>query len=242
MRNIKPIYSINFDKTARSPDKIIYLVFHYTGMISEKKAIERLTNKKSKVSCHYFIRKDGAIINMVPDKFIAWHAGLSYWKSHKNLNDKSIGIEIQNTGHINKYESFSMKQIKSLIFLTKFLKKKYNIKRKNFLGHSDIAPYRKKDPGEKFPWNYLAKYKIGFWYNPPTKFLKFRDVKVSQKNKKFFCLCLKKIGYCFKNGNYSYSKPVINAFQRRFRPKKIDGKIDRECLEIAKNLIKLGLN
>ena len=83
-------------------------------MLSEKKAIERLVNKSSKVSCHYFIKRDGTIINMVPDKFVAWHAGLSCWKSHKNLNSRSIGIEIQNSGHTNKYEKFSTKQIKSL--------------------------------------------------------------------------------------------------------------------------------
>ena len=165
MKNFKAVYSINFDKTARSLKSIIYIVYHYTGMASEKRAIERLINKNSKVSCHYFIRRNGEIINMVPDKFIAWHAGKSCWKNHKNLNDKSIGIEIQNSGHLNKYEKFSIKQVKGLLFLTKILKKKYNIKSKSFLAHSDIAPNRKKDPGEKFPWKYLAKHKIGIWYN-----------------------------------------------------------------------------
>ena len=93
-------------------------------MKSEKKAIERLTNKKSKVSCHYFIKKNGSIINMVPDKYIAWHAGISYWKKHKNLNDKSIGIEIQNPGHSNNYQGYSKKQIKSLLIFNKNFKKK----------------------------------------------------------------------------------------------------------------------
>ena len=122
MKNIKHIYSINFDRFKRSSKKIVYVVFHYTGMVSEK-AIDRLADKSSKVSCHYFIKKDGTIINMVPDKFIAWHAGLSCWKSHKNLNNRSIGIEIQNSGHKNKYERFSTKQIKSLLSLSKILKK-----------------------------------------------------------------------------------------------------------------------
>ena len=120
MRNFKAIYSINFNEIPRSPKKIIYLIYHYTGMESEKKAIKRLTDKNSKVSCHYFIKRNGEIINMVPDKFIAWHAGLSCWKNHKNLNNKSIGIEIQNSGHSGKYERFSTKQFKSLYFLTKF--------------------------------------------------------------------------------------------------------------------------
>ena len=185
MKNIKLIYSINFDKIARSPKDIIYIIFHYTGMTSEKKAIERLTDKKSKVSSHYFIKKNGTIFNMVPEKFVAWHAGVSCWKNHKNLNNKSIGIEIQNSGHKNKYESFSIKQIKSLLLLTKILKKKYNIKSKNFLGHSDISPERKKDPGEKFPWKYLAKHKIGIWYDLPKKDRALRGIEVSKKKKNF---------------------------------------------------------
>ena len=211
-------------------------------MLSEKKAIERLINKNSKVSCHYFIKRNGQIISMVPDKFIAWHAGVSNWKNHKNLNDKSIGIEIQNSGHSGKYEGYSNKQIKSLLVLSKILKNKYNIKAKNFLGHSDIAPNRKKDPGEKFPWRYLAKYKIGIWYNLPKKDLKLRGVEVSKKEKKLFYLHLKKIGYYLKNKDAKYLNSVVRAFQRRFRSKIINGKIDKECLEISKNLIKRGLN
>ena len=181
MKNFKAIYSINFNEIPRSPKNIIYLIYHYTGMTSEKRAIKRLTNKNSKVSCHYFIKKNGEIINMVPDKFIAWHAGVSNWKNHKSLNDKSIGIEIQNSGHSGKYEGYSKKQIKSLLTLSKILKKKYNIKSKNFLGHSDIAPDRKKDPGEKFPWKDLARHKIGVWYKLPKKNLKIRNAAVTLK-------------------------------------------------------------
>ncbi len=241
MKNFKPIYSINFNKTPRSLKKIIYLIYHYTGMSSEKRAIGRLINKNSKVSCHYFIKRNGEIINMVPDKFIAWHAGVSNWKDHKNLNDKSIGTEIQNSGHSGKYERYSNKQIKSLIILSKILKKKYNIKSKNFLGHSDIAPDRKRDPGEKFPWKYLATHKIGIWNNLPKKYLKLRNAKVSVKEKESFYLFLVKIGYCIKKKS-GYLKSVIRAFQRRHRSKLINGKVDKECFEIAKNLIKRGLN
>ena len=242
MKNIKSIYSINFDKTDRPSKKIIYIIYHYTGMKSEKKALERLRDKKSKVSCHYFIRKDGTIINMVPDKFIAWHAGKSCWKKQNNLNDKSIGIEIQNPGHSNSYPHFSKNQIRSTLYLTKILKKKHNIKSKNILGHSDIAPIRKKDPGEKFPWKHFAKYKIGIWYNLPKKNLHLRNTEISNNVKNLFYQNLDKIGYCFKKNQSKNSKYIIKAFQRRFRPKKINGKIDKECFEIAKNLIKLGLN
>ena len=239
MKIIKNVYSINFDKIVRSPKNIIYLVYHYTGMKNENKALQRLCDKNSKVSCHYFIKKNGTIINMVPDKFTAWHAGVSCWKKHNNLNDKSIGIEIQNPGHSHKYLEFSKKQIKSAIYLTKFLKKKYNIKSKNFLGHSDISPDRKKDPGEKFPWKYLSKHGIGIWYNLPKKDLKLRNVNISNIEKKHFQIYLRKIGYCFKKKQL---KNIIKAFQRRYRSKKIDGKIDKECFVIAKNLVKLGLN
>ena len=242
MKNLEPIYSINFNKVARSTKKITYLIYHYTGMKSESKAIERLRNKKSKVSCHYFIKKNGIIITMVPDKFIAWHAGISCWRKHRNLNDKSVGIEIQNAGHSNHYSQFSKKQIKSLLYLTKILKKKYNIKTKNFLGHSDIAPERKKDPGEKFPWKYLSKYKIGIWYNLPKKVSKLRNIEVSNNEIKLFYSYLKKIGYCLQKKQSKYLKSIIRAFQRRYRSKIINGKIDKECLEIAKNLVKCGLN
>ena len=240
MKNFKAIYSINFDKIPRSSKKITYLIFHYTGMASQKKAISRLIHKNSKVSCHYFIKRNGEIINMVPDNYIAWHAGISCWKNQKNLNDKSIGIEIQNSGHSGKYERFTIKQVNSLLFLTKILKKKYQIKSKNFLGHSDIAPNRKKDPGEKFPWKYLAKHKIGIWHKLP-KNLKFSYDEASVNEKRVFYLYLKKIGYCIKKKT-NYSKFVIRAFQRRYRSKIINGKIDKECFEIAKNLIKRGLN
>ena len=144
-------YSPNFNSKKRTSSKIKYLIFHYTGMSSENGAIKRLTNNNSKVSCHYFIKYSGKIITMVPDLYIAWHAGNSSWKKDKFLNSNSIGVEISNPGHSNGYKKFSSKQIKSIIGLSKILKKKYNIKKENILGHSDIAPLRKKDPGEKFP-------------------------------------------------------------------------------------------
>ena len=237
--NLKRIYSPNFDIRKRKPKSIEFIILHYTGMKNENKALQRLRDKNSKVSCHYFIKKNGTIINMVPDKFTAWHAGVSCWNKHNNLNDKSIGIEIQNPGHSHKYLEFSKKQIKSAIYLTKFLKKKYNIKSKNFLGHSDISPDRKKDPGEKFPWKYLSKHGIGIWYNLPKNDLKLRNVNISNIEKKHFQIYLRKIGYCFKKKQL---KNIIKAFQRRYRSKKIDGKIDKECFEIAKNLVKRGLN
>ena len=158
-------YSPNFKSKKRQKKEVRFIILHYTGMKSEKAAINRLTNIQSKVASHYLITRSGKIINLVPDLYIAWHAGNSSWKNFNSLNKNSIGIEITNPGHQFGYKKFSNKQINSLINLIKFLIKKYKINKKNIIGHSDIAPDRKKDPGEKFPWEYLAKKNISFWYN-----------------------------------------------------------------------------
>ena len=152
-------YSPNFDKKKRKPKEIKFLILHYTGMKKEKDAIKKLTTEKSKVSCHYFIKNNGEILTLVPVLYTAWHAGISTWKNFKFLNKNSIGIELSNPGHENLYRKFSKKQINSTLNLILFLIKKYKIKKQFILGHSDIAPGRKKDPGEKFPWKYLSKKK-----------------------------------------------------------------------------------
>ena len=162
-------YSPNFNTKKRSKKTIKFLIFHYTGMTSEKGAIRRLTNVQSEVASHYLIKKSGEIVIFVPDLYVAWHAGVSSWKKYNFLNQNSIGIEISNPGHQFGYKKFSRKQINSLIKLSKFLIKKYKINKKNILGHSDVAPLRKKDPGEKFPWEYLAKKNIGHWHNLSKK-------------------------------------------------------------------------
>ena len=236
-------YSPNFDTTKRTPQKIKFIIFHYTGMRNELKAIKRLTNIRSKVSSHYLIKNNGEIVVMVPDLYIAWHAGISSWKNFKSLNKNSIGIEISNPGHNFDYKKFSKKQIESIKKLSKFLIKKYNINQKSILGHSDIAFDRKKDPGEKFPWKYLAKFKIGKWHSLPKQtLLKNREKKTTALDKKNFFLNLLKIGYSTKKLNrikknkYLILKTI--AFQRRFRQELINGKIDKECLIISQNLAK----
>jgi len=158
--NLPKYYSINFNLPKRSRKKIIFIILHYTGMKKESAAIKRLCDPKSKVSSHYFIKNSGEVLSLVPDLYEAWHAGVSSWQKLKSLNKYSIGIEINNPGHDNGYKEFSSKQIFSLTKLIKYLVKKYNIKKQNILGHSDISPDRKKDPGEKFPWKKLAKKKI----------------------------------------------------------------------------------
>ena len=232
-------YSPNFSTSARNKKKIKYIVYHYTGMRSENKAIKRLTDLNSNVSCHYFIKRNGEIILMVPELYEAWHAGKSKWKKDILLNKKSLGIEISNKGHEFGYENFSKNQINSLIKLSKYLIKKYKIKASNILGHSDIAFERKKDPGEKFPWNYLAKRKIGIWHKiKEEKLIKFRSKKISNIEIIKFIIYLTKIGYLTKNLKNNKKTKLIKSFQRRFRQKLINGKIDKECLIIAEKMSK----
>tara|TARA_B100000902_G_scaffold390347_1_gene439132 strand:+ start:361 stop:1002 length:642 start_codon:yes stop_codon:yes gene_type:complete len=209
-------------------------------MNKEIEAINRLTNNESKVSSHYLIKNNGEILTLVPELYVAWHAGVSFWKNHKFLNKNSIGIEISNPGHDYKYKKFNEKQIKSVLKLISYLIKKYKIKSQFILGHSDISPDRKKDPGEKFPWRLLSKKKIGLWHNLNQKLLlKERYKSTSELEKKSFLNNLYKIGYAknFNRKNTKYSNQLVVAFQRRFRQELINGIIDKECLIISKNLI-----
>ena len=235
VRKMSINYSPNFDTKKRSISKVKYLVFHYTGMRSENAAIKRLTNMNSTVSCHYFIKSNGEIIKMVPDQYIAWHAGISSWKKDKFLNLNSIGIEISNPGHAFKYQKFNRKQISSIINLSKNLKKKYKIKKENILGHSDIAPLRRKDPGEKFPWKLLNIKKISIWHNlSEKKCKKLRGIKLKDSN--IFFQLLFKFGYKSTNDNKEKIK-IFKNFQRRFRPQLISSLVDRESYAILKSLI-----
>ena len=234
-------YSPNFSSNTRNPKNIKFLVFHYTGMRSEKNAINKLTDEKSKVSSHYFIKRNGEIILMVPDLYIAWHAGVSKWKKFSFLNKYSVGIEISNRGHGNGYQQFTKKQIQSLIRLSKSIIKKYKLKKCNILGHSDIAYNRKKDPGEKFPWKLFSRHNIGIWHNLKKNMLiKQRREKLNNIEDKQFLKKLSKIGYFVEKKSILKRKNLIITFQRRFRPELINGKSDRECLIIANKLSKLS--
>ena len=233
--NIK--YSPNFSRKSRKNKDIKALVIHYTGMQSEIASIKRLTNPLCKVSCHYLINRKGRIFKMVNDNKIAWHAGKSKWRKFTNLNKNSIGIELVNRGHRYGYQKFSKKQIHALIKICLYLKKKYRIDSSNILGHSDIAPNRKQDPGEKFPWAMLGKRGLGIWHKPTKS--KFFE-KNEKKFFKSFFKNLSNIGYRYfdsskrtKNNIY-----VVKAFQRRFLPKNITGKIDQKTYIISHSLAK----
>ena len=189
-------YSPNFSTTKRKKKNIRFIIIHYTGMQNELSALRRLCDIKAKVSAHYFVKKNGSVLNLVPPIYEAWHAGKSSWKDLKSLNKYSIGIEIQNSGHDNKYEKFSQKQIISTKKLLRYLINKYKISLKNVLGHSDVAPDRKKDPGEKFPWKDLAKSKLSQWHNLDEKKLKReRLISLNLVEESNFMVNLTKIGY-----------------------------------------------
>ena len=240
-QKIENLYSPNFFPKKRNIKNIKYLIIHYTGMKKTSDAIDRLINYKSEVSCHYFIKKNGDIIRMVPDSYVAWHAGKSNWKKHNSLNRLSLGIELDNPGHDHGYQSFKLKQIRSLKKLMMKLKTKYQIKKENVLGHSDIAPYRKKDPGEKFPWHLLANNKLCLWPDLKLKNLKkFRNQKINKGDKAKFIKNIYKIGYCkiAKINEKRSTKYLTKAFQRRFRNELVDGNIDFECFLLSKNLLK----
>ena len=205
LRNISP----NFSKKRRSAKDIKFVIIHY------------LVNRK------------GQIINMVEDINIAWHAGKSKWKNFINLNSNSIGIELVNKGHRFGYQNFTKKQINSLLKLCKKLKTKYKIKNENFLGHSDIAPLRKIDPGEKFPWKKMSKNNIGKWYKE-TKL----SAKLSSRLEKKFFKNLKLLGYRYFSLNKRSTKDIkiIRSFQQHYLPNNITGKIDQKTFKISQFL------
>ena len=225
--------SPNYSKKTRSKNKIKFIIIHYTGMQSEIESFKRLTNLESGVSCHYFINRKGVTTKIVEANRIAWHAGKSKWKNIKNLNENSIGIELVNKGHEYGYQNFTNQQIESLITLCRNLKKKFKIKKENFLGHSDVAPLRKMDPGEKFPWKKLSKYSLGIWHSKIKK--RSLDLPYNKKVEKIFFKNLHKIGYRYFNitKRRLSDKLVIRAFQQRYLPKRVSGKIDQKTYEIC---------
>ena len=232
---INSLKSPNYSKKLRKKGSIKFVIIHYTGMQSIGESIKRLCNSKSKVSSHYIIDRGGKIYQLVEDLKIAWHAGKSKWGKFNNLNEFSIGIELQNKGHNLGYQNFSKKQIRSLINLGKKLKINYKIKSKNFLGHSDIAPLRKVDPGPKFPWQKLSKNGLGTWY-------KKKNIKISSRGKNslknLFFKNLKFLGYRYfsKKLRRPSDNRIIIAFQSKYLPKNISGFIDEKTYIISQLL------
>ena len=201
------------------------LVLHYTGMQDADSAIARLRDPAAKVSCHYLVAEDGTILRMVDEDKRAWHAGRSHWRAIDDVNSASIGIEIVHPGHDWGYRPFPAEQIEALIPLVADIKERHGITRGDVVGHSDIAPARKRDPGELFPWHSLARLRLAL--PRPT-----RNLMDPQWTQAGFCLALERFGY-----DVADRMAAIMAFQRRFRPELIDGEIDAECRMILLALL-----
>ena len=206
--------SPNFDERALP---VSMIVLHYTGMVDAEAALDRLTSPEAKVSAHYCIDEDGSVYRLVDEEKRAWHAGKARWRGCGDVNSASVGIELVNPGHEFGYRPFPDEQIASLIPLLADIKERHGISRGNVVAHSDVAPARKEDPGELFPWEALARRRLAL--PSPT-----RELIDPFWTDAAFLLALERFGY-----DVTDAKKAVIAFQRRFRPDMIDGIIDGEC-------------
>ncbi len=217
--------SPNFDARRAPPDMVI---LHYTGMQTGQAALERLRDPEAQVSSHYLVEEDGRVFRLVPEERRAWHAGKSFWKGERDINAASVGIEIVNPGHEFGYRKFPDGQIEAVIELLTDIRTRWDVPDARILGHSDVAPARKQDPGELFPWRTLAEAGHGLWFDPdpaPGDTLGPGDegtgVFVLQAG-------LHRLGYePAPSGKYdAETETVVTAFQRHWRPDRVDGKAD----------------
>lgn len=204
---------------------ISMIVLHYTGMKTGAEAIERLADPLSEVSAHYVVAEDGGITIMVAEEKRAWHAGRGLWRGITDVNSASVGIEIVNTGHEFGYVPFPDEQIAAVMRLVHDIKERHGVTRGNIVGHSDVAPARKEDPGELFPWEALAKRRLAL----PRPVKNLTDPLWTDAA---FLLALQRFGYDVTDG-----PAAVRAFQRRFRPERFDGVIDGECRAILLALL-----
>ncbi len=201
------------------------VVLHYTGMEDGPSAIDRLRDPKAKVSCHYLVTETGEVLRMVDEDHRAWHAGRSSWRGMEDVNDASIGIELVNPGHEWGYRPFPEAQMSALILLLGDLVRRHDVPIANIVGHSDVAPARKQDPGELFDWARLAKHRLAV--PRPT-----RNLVDPHWTDGGFLLALERYGYDVRDAS-----AAVTAFQRRFRPEHIDGEICGECRAILLALL-----
>lgn len=205
---------------------ITMLVIHYTEMKPVETALDRLTDPEAGVSAHYLISEDGEVMQLVSETKRAWHAGASYWRGIKDVNSASIGIELDHPGHELGYRGFAEAQFEALVPLVARIVEDYDIARANVVGHSDVAPIRKIDPGELFPWERLSEY--GLCLPTPSKFEQADPF----DNDGAFLLALERFGYDITEGI-----KAIEAFERRWRPERIEGKPDAQLGAILWQLL-----
>ena len=221
-----PIPHPSPNREPRRAGIIDMLVIHYTGMQDGAAALARLCDEQAKVSAHYLIEEDGRVFALVPEDMRAWHAGLAAWRGESDINSRSIGIELVNPGHEFGYRAFPAAQIEALADLAKGILDRHLIPPRNVVGHSDIAPTRKQDPGELFPWQDLAeRHGIGLWpcgepTEPPPEHVLLAG--------------LAHAGY-----DVTDPKAAVTAFQRHFRPWKVDGHGDAETMGRLRALLRV---
>lgn len=235
VKNVVP--SPNHDDR-KSP--IDMIVLHYTGMTSGDAALKRLCEVEAKVSCHYFVDEDGTISQLVQEERRAWHAGVSSWQGGDDLNSHSVGVEIVNPGHDYGYPDFPDAQIDAVIALCKDVMARRAIVPERVLAHSDVAPSRKNDPGEKFPWAKLAAAGVGLWVEP-TKIVPGPELDPGDHSEIVRKLqqWLRDFGYEVElNGQFDVmTRNAVTAFQRHFRPARVDGIADHSTIETLKRLL-----
>ncbi|ETR78841.1 amidase [Afipia sp. P52-10] len=223
----------------RAPDMI---VLHYTGMADAESAIRRLTVAGTEVSAHYIVREDGRIIQCVPETLRAWHAGAATWGTDTDLNSCSIGVEIINGGHDHGLPAYPLRQIAAVIALCKGIMIRRNIPSERVLGHSDVAPGRKQDPGEKFPWQLLADSGVGLFVHP-AKIVSGPTLEMGSSGPDVLALqqALADYGYGISASSHydSSTRDVVAAFQRHFRPARVDGIADPSTIATLTDLIVL---
>jgi N-acetylmuramoyl-L-alanine amidase len=237
--NVIEAPSPNFDPRTTPPDTI---VLHYTGMPTGEEAIERLCDPAAKVSSHSVVEEDGRIFRLVPEERRAWHAGVSFWKGVRDINTASVGIEIVNPGHEFGYRPFPDAQIVSVIGLVADIRTRWTVENDRIVGHSDVAPDRKDDPGELFPWKRLAEAGHGLWVEPPAA--PGAPLSEGEESTGVFALQagFTRLGYdCAPSGRFdAHTKAVVTAFQRHWRQEKVDGVADGESRARLIGLLRLG--
>jgi len=225
-------------KDARRPDMI---VLHYTGMANSEAALELLKTRGSDVSVHYFVFEDGRIIQMVQESRRAWHAGKASWAGETDINSCSIGIEIANPGHDYGYPDFPKRQIAAVTALCRSIQTRNTVAPVRVLAHSDVAPGRKQDPGEKFPWRVLYDSGVGHWVKPAPIMNFGQMLTPGDRSETVAALqrSLAEYGYGIEvNGEYdAATRDVVAAFQRHFRPERIDGIADPSTRSTLQDLI-----
>jgi N-acetylmuramoyl-L-alanine amidase len=225
--------SPNHDARAEGPTDI--LVLHYTGMRTAEEALARLCDPEAKVSAHYTVDCDGTVYAHVPEELRARHAGVSYWAGVRDVNSRSMGIEIVNPGHEFGYVPFPERQIEAVVELSRDVLSRHQIPPSRVVGHSDVAPNRKQDPGELFPWARLAGIGIGLW--PLTACVPAADMPFSESDLDTFANNLRRYGYGVPPDVDWPLRDVIAAFQRHFRPSFVNGIADAECAAILNALL-----